>query len=639
MKRPFPLLVLVPMLLACGGQSSGEASSSAETETFTEKEISVRYVDKKLDQKTKLRFYSGSKDVPYISIAEFYGLLLKGRSSDPARSKLDVKVNGSVYTVTSPSNGKAAFDVDGNIMSSDYLPFFTSTKTYASGLSAMLGTDGMPWMKVGEIKVDGKAKATTVDFDDYGINLHGDGKDLYLPLPTLQDIFSDSDLLTSLYNRQDLFIYSAGDESTNSFGKDTYEPALKTDLGVEYATYLYNELCFDYDVFLGRPGRSSLERYYDLSKGLDHALESRPLGRLAKQYLTDGTVLGYATGLYLFGQLTADAGHTRVDPFISYVYDEATQSLAYPSWARTLLPQVSLNVTKIRRDGYEELSNYAASYNHHEELRTNRKDVLKLTKEGTGNLRGEETYLKVNNTAFIFIDDYMGEYQNAASWKEFYAGAAELPYGEHVGGSVVSLYNGLLKAQKDPAVKNVVVDLASNTGGSVDEMMYVISLLTENKIGKTEFSLENRITGEHITAALQFDRNLDRKFDEKDAVFDPVKGKNVAVLMSQNGYSCGGISPIYLHDRGIFTMGDISGGGSCSVLCQHTGVGLRTIRSACDATVDKNGRKIDDAREGSCDHKFEIKTKEQEGTTVLDFSAFYDIADIERVLNEHFSAK
>lgn len=653
MKRSHLLLVLTPLLLAsCGGSgasssnsssssiapscepSSSKTSSSEEEEAFTEKEINVYYAHPDWNQKTKLRFYESASDVPYISIQEFYALLLKNRSKDPARNQLTVTVAGDQYAVASPT-GKAVFDIGENTMSSDMLPFFTSTKTYETGYNAMMGTDGMPWIKIETVEPSADPKPTMVDFDDYEIDLHGDEKNLYLPLPTLQDLFSDTSLLTSSYNRKDLYIYTGFDEGTNAFGAEFYEPCLKTNIGLDYARYLYNELCFNYDVLLGRPTRSSLERYYDLSKGLDHALSSRPYGRMLKQNLLDGTPVGYATGLMMLGQIAADGGHTSINPFSSLNSDPETKTPYVPSWYERLLKQVNDVMETLREIGYEELTNSCKTYQHHVEIRQNRHDGLGLAQDTTDSLRGEQTYKKVNSTAFILIDDYMGDTLNAAEWKDYYAGKGELPYGENKGGSVASLYKGLIKAGADESVKNVVVDLSSNLGGSVDEMMYLITLLTDNPTMK----LESRTTGQDFDVTFAVDRNLDAKFDEADKDFNPIKGKNVAVLMSQNGFSCGGISPIYLHDRGIFTMGDDSGGGCCSILYQHTGVGLRTVRSSTDAVLDKNGKKIDLVREGSCDHKFEIKSIPTEsGRDKLDFSAFFEVNEIERVIAERFKA-
>jgi|GEM_PF-1177076 len=647
MKRFSPLLVLVPVLLSCGGNSNTPSSSkessqepssqSVVPETYTEKEINVRYVDPSMDQKTKLRFYEGSPDIPYMPIDEYYALLLNGRSQEPERYKLSVLHDNNLYVVTSP-NGQADFDVVADTMETDNLSFFISTKTYEDGYNALMGTDGCPWIQIEDVIPESDPVKVTVDFGKYHIDLRGDGDKLYLPLPTLQDLFSDSDLLTSLYNRQDLFVYSGADgEDTKSFGLDTYEPCLKTDLGKEYAEFLYNELCFDYDVILGRPTRSSLERYYDLSKGLDAALESRPLGKLIKQYFTDGTAVGYATGLSLFGRLTADGGHTTVGPFNSVNYDLEKGTPVMPSWYNRVYMQVENALHKVERENYEEYVNACLGYRHHSEIRMDRKDGLGLNATSTANLRGEQTYKKINSTAFILIDDYMGDCTNLEAWNNYYAGTGALPFGPSTGGAVACIYKGLLKAQADSSVKNVVVDLSSNTGGSVDEMMYLISLLTENKVGETTMSIANRATGQLLTGKFKVDRNLDRVFDEKDAAFNPVAGKNIAVLMSQNGFSCGGISPIYLHDRGIFTMGDDSGGGCCSILYQHSGMGLFTVRSSSDAVVDKNGKKIDEVREGSCDHKFEIKEKTGSyGTKTLDFSSFFKIEEIERVLKDHF---
>ena len=618
--------------------TSQEASSSEQQQdSFTTKEINVYYVNETQNQKVNLRFYDSDKDIPYISIKDFYEILLKNLSTDKDRNQLKVDVKGDIYTVTAPG-GVATFDKSLHMMTSDCLPFFTSTKTYETGYKALAGTDGMPWIKVEKMEPNKDPKQTVIDFASYNIHFHGDESDLYLPLPTLQDLFSDTDLLASFYNRENLYVYYAGrNEETTSFGKGIYEPCLKTDFGKDYAKFLYNEMCFDYDNLLGRPTRSSLEQYYDLSNGLNAALESRPFGKIVKNHLTDGTAKGYAIGLSLFGRLTADGGHTNVSPFMSYEYDKEKEAAIAPSWAYSLMSNVSKTVAQYTKEGYEELVNACKSYGHHGEIRLDRAKAFGLNTLNSSELRGEETYKKVGNTAFIFIDDYMGEFYNEQDWKKYYAGEGDLPWGENKGGSVLSTYKGLKKAQDDKDVKNVVTDLSSNSGGSVDEMMYVISLLTENKIGSTVMKMYDRVTDQTFDITFTVDRNLDKKFDENDKSFNLVEGKNIAVLMSQNGFSCGGISPIYLHDRGIFTMGDISGGGSCSIYYQHDGVGLKSVRSSPDAILDKNGVIIDKARATSCDHKFEIKTEEVGEHAMFDFSDFFKVDQIASVMDEHFN--
>ena len=130
----------------------------------------------------------------------------------------------------------------------------------------------------------------------------------------------------------------------------------------------------------------------------------------------------------------------------------------------------------------------------------------------------------------------------------------------------------------------------------------------------------------------KIDANFDRVFDEKDLEVDYVGGLNVAVLTSQCGFSCGGISPIYLHDQGFYTLGNYCGGGCCSIIGSHDIYGLYQQNSATEPVIDKRGRTIDEARFDCCDTPLEIKTKE-DGS--LDFSAFYDFNNVSKLIHEH----
>ena len=122
------------------------------------------------------------------------------------------------------------------------------------------------------------------------------------------------------------------------------------------------------------------------------------------------------------------------------------------------------------------------------------------------------------------------------------------------------LLDALEKAENDPEVKNFVLDIATNGGGSTDIVLFITSLLCN----KSDICYENTLTGQSIKSTFEVDRNLDGKFDEKDAEvkFD----LNFALLISGYSFSCGNILPALLKDYGIPILGQRSGGGSCAVL-------------------------------------------------------------------------
>ena len=136
----------------------------------------------------------------------------------------------------------------------------------------------------------------------------------------------------------------------------------------------------------------------------------------------------------------------------------------------------------------------------------------------------------------------------------------------------------------------------------------------------------------------EFDLNLDKVFDEKDdEMLNLLKDKDISVLTTRNGFSCGGIAPIYLHDEGLFTIGEECGGGSCSVFLQYDGYGSLNRSSAPTHTVNKNKVSIDVARKTVCDSKLNFPVNAIAGTH--DYSALYDTASLRTLINDHYSNK
>ena len=84
----------------------------------------------------------------------------------------------------------------------------------------------------------------------------------------------------------------------------------------------------------------------------------------------------------------------------------------------------------------------------------------------------------------------------------------------------------------------------------------------------------NTMIDTYFDGEFEFDFNFDKKFDEKDdEMLKLTEGKDITVLTTKSAFSCGGISPIYLHDNGLFTVGDECGGGSCSIYMQYDAFG------------------------------------------------------------------
>ena len=247
-------------------------------------------------------------------------------------------------------------------------------------------------------------------------------------------------------------------------------------------------------------------------------------------------------------------------------------------------------------------------------------------------LKGEETYTLVGDTAIIHIDNFIGGNDLRSEWEDYYSGKTdEIPFGDGYGNSVGAVYYGLNKANED-GVTRVVFDLTSNHGGFTDELLYFMSIL----VNKAEYKAYSPIVDQGYTVKYRIDRNLDRVFDEKDDAFDLVGDKKIAFLVTQNAFSCGSFATTILHEYGVFTIGDISGGGNCSVYLFSDAFGLiRQVNMPDGLIVTPSGKTQEQARKTCCDAYLPITY--YEGTTVLDFTAFYNVDTLNGLIDAHYA--
>ena len=595
--------------------SSSELSSESSSEaiSYTSKEIGVKYARGNA-KKSSVRFYEGS-DIPYIGFNEYFSILTQGKGSFTVE-----KLTNSIYNLRNFLGVESRFNLENNTFSTPDFNCFHSTDLTITKELPRNATDGLPFIKFSKFTTSNEPSMFTLNFSKYGIKMYGDEKDIYLPYNTVADIFKGQDLVCSSFDGSNLFVYYQNKGENFSDFEGQFKPFQKTP-SADYALYNYHELCLSYDHFTGRPGRSALEKYYDLSKGLDAALKERPLGIKIARLLQSNNYEDYIVGLSIFTMLAGDGGHTSYSTFFNF----NSQPEIY---TQELLMNVDKKVDAIVNGGYEELTNRCVSYNYHGDVRNARKNAFSLDSD-LSSLRGEKTYYASNDTAFIFIDDFMGEVFNQHDWSDYYSGKTDtLPYSSTKGGSVVSLVKGLEKAHSNPSIKNVVIDLTSNMGGSMDELMFMLNVLTK----RNSFSAYDRVSKQTCTYEYQLDLNFDRVFDEKDLAVDYVGDLKVALLVSQCAFSCGGIGPVLLHDAGIYTIGDNCGGGSCSILGSHDIYGLYFNNSSSNMVVTSKGIGIDQAKDTSCDTKIEIGNLPGGR---LDFSNFYDVSKLSELIKNH----
>ncbi|MBQ4255410.1 MAG: hypothetical protein II721_05400 [Bacilli bacterium] len=181
-----------------------------------------------------------------------------------------------------------------------------------------------------------------------------------------------------------------------------------------------------------------------------------------------------------------------------------------------------------------------------------------------------EGYQFSGETASMFLPNFGGAYKEGLSkavLQNKYSGEEEGKY-EKIGKAafndmMIGLGYFLNDIVKNPAIKNVVLDVSGNLGGYAMWIPYVMAIFTDDPYITFTNSIDNSIVETHYKADL-----------DGDGVFggekDTFKGKyNFYVATAGASYSAGNIFPTMVKDSGIAkVIGEKTGGGCCGVFAR-----------------------------------------------------------------------
>ncbi len=604
---------------------------------YTEKEVPV-YKKELTDDTIALRFYESAPNVPYIGIKEYYDYVMQD-SLDAEKEIMTVTKNEEGTYSLENAHGQALADVENDILSSDNLTDFRNLMCLTQEGISTCYCDGVPYVRISDVKHIGKDEAK-LDLGKYNINIYGDAEngDVYFPVPTLSVIFTDLIYHYCAFNGETFYFnpdatYERFDQRDPDYAKPILE-SLDKDLNrpEDLADYCFNEVCFIVDNFYGLPGRAIINDELP-EKGLEQALrECGDPGVKTLELLKSRNFAEYLCGYDMLQLFLDDGGHTHTD--MLDFGDADTEKLDQKK--AKLEEELEPFYKQIQKEAEER----ETSWNYYYAKETLRKKAY----DG-------EVYVKEGDTAVFVLDSFVGF--NMDALKEYYGdeNATEKPDSKTVSGDdMVLLAECIEDADKDPAIKNFVVDCSNNTGGSLDEVAMLVCLLTGQS--EAEFVMENAITGMKTVQTYQADTNFDKVFDEKDA--NP-HDLNIAVITTQNSFSCGNIFPSYMKDAGYMTLGEQSGGGACAIQIQTTGEGLPFRMSSYFARlINKDGENVDngipvdvDLVAKRSDGKDKMITvdyeyEDEEGNKEIyelrspDYSELYDIARLSEEVNAFY---
>ena len=580
---------------------------------YTERTVPVVY--KVIpDGQVTLRFYDALPDVAYISVADFQSVVLPG-------SVMTVTHTGPGEYLLVNAEATATVNVRDDVFVSDGFEAFTNQMGLLQPGMPNVYYDGMPFVRFKSVTSLPETVTTKLDFGAYGIDLHADGKGaVYFPFATLADMYSDLFYHHAGFNGEKVVANTSVNEvNLAKIEPDYYKPILaNTTRPASLAEFNYKELCFAMDHFYGYPGRV---QYNDAlkAKGLDKVLEEDvSSGKTIKSLLLSDKLTDYMlgmmglTGLYFDGhtalELTGNSlGEQPEKDYPELVAEFQKGSASHPEVIMGMLTAV-VPMMSMEQD--------------QQAVHTLRPKVY-----GEG-----VTYFKKGDTAVCVFDSFNN--RNEQAWNDYYAGAGPMPtVGNTEGDDMVIFLDAVKRAAEDPEVKNLVIDITANGGGSLDIVMAMTSLIMD----KSYICVDNSLTGQRSIVEYEVDRNFNGTFDAADKFVH--YDLNFAVLTSGTSFSCGNLFPSLLKDARLPVMGSTSGGGACAIQAMCTADGFCFQISSFRARLNSlNGESIDPGIiptlpipvEGSV----EVKTADGDVTTVKDYSKYFDIDYLRSLLEK-----
>ena len=546
-----------------------------------------------------LRFYNDMPNVAYVSISNFQQMMYPGTTVQV------VPTGDHQYALTSPC-GTATVDTDKDIFESDDYEAFTNMMGQVQPGMPNTCYDALPIIRWKSIDIQPKNVHVALDYGKYGIDIRADDTSVYFPFATIADLYIDSYMHIADYNGQTILIAPNGAyDLDDGYPKSFIAPILQETRTADMTDFSYRNLCFTLTNFFGYPGRTLLENKGLKEKGLDQALQDYgQAGQMTRTLLKSQNMYEYIAGTTTLGYLLYDGGHTYTDVTVLSSIDKESSF-----WN---------SIDQVKKEKTAEFLKVCPEYSPIQDARVNnsmlRSNLNKLRTEKMG--QGVK-YYKEGSTAYCWFNSFMCD---DSGWRKFYKGEGPKPtVKDYPNDWLIALIDALQKAEADPEVKNFVLDISTNGGGSSDVVMFITSILCN----KADMYYENTLTGQKIKSTYEVDRNLDGKFDEKDA--EVKYNLNFALLTSTCSFSCGNMLPALLKDYGIPLLGIQSGGGSCYVLYNPSADGFAYRYSTHRARLnDTKGQNIDEG----------IKP-----TYELETADFFNISKITQLVENYSQSK
>ena len=548
----------VALLVGCGtaGSASGGGKYSIEAKTYP---MRIQLESTKDPESTEINLYFvDGGDIPYVALSEympFVGGIYEDADLEIPAATYEITYPVANHTLVSRTDNSSSMDIDAAADTIEFvgLDYFTATpgstlflsavtigERGRGGVSNLLQDSGASYTRAGDALV-------TFDLSEYDIDLIEQDGECYVPLQTVNDLLVSQNYVYVVWTREEVLA-----SSYSSPLIDEMYNAPTGEMSEGFANFNYNELRFLLDTFYGLKEEHGIDNFGDYFSetglledlaGTDPAKFDGAIRILTMKYFDDGHS-SLAKNSYLAGEPDPDK---KIEDAITLFEDLGTSTDAL-IWATARFKGVR-----------------AEYYPDHPEL-----DDLQAAAMPW-------FYEEVGDTAIITFDMF------SVAKKDYYTGADLTNPNDTI--ELIAYAHSQITRENSP-IKNVVVDLSCNGGGTADAAVYLLAWLSSN--GMARMALRNPLTGAQSVAMYEADINLDGEFDPDDYLDGDI---NRYVLMSSSSFSCGNLVPAILKGSpNVTLLGQTSGGGACVVRpCTSASGTIFTISSPKQICSVKNG--------------------------------------------------
>ena len=472
------------------------------------------------------RFKSGEKYIPYLSLQQYasiYSKFLNPKAVSEVTTEgfitsWSIKIDGELYFYAAISPLEKLVLKAGDI--SNVL------KTGEGGIQPTY--DVLNYGCESDTTYDqlGEVNYATYTFKDCDFDYIRNGGDVYLPLGLYDLSFSESSGLYVTYNYKNIYCSTNPDDFGDLAFRDGFSYSTVDDQmsravgGVAMPDYLIN---YNASSFL-----FVMQNFYGLRShfAIQNMKEFYKSNNLYNGFYSSNA----GTRAYSFSQAVNifDDNHSGIVRVNTAWGENARAPYGKGIQARNALEK---RLTTLRKEKYGGILNVVEPQ------------------------EGDIVYSDDLKTAMFFFDSF--KYGTEAEVFDSFGRVKSTAYKY----DTFMLFRKVL-AELDaiPTVKNVIIDVSLNGGGTLGVMIKLLPLLSKNNHATVDFYDESENVAFMYTTSS--DANGDGQYTESEAYGNRF---NFYILTSDCSFSCGNAFPCYAQQLGVKIIGETSGGGECAV--------------------------------------------------------------------------